>query len=129
MNEARLQSMPHFAIAFDLETHLIQPGLVAPPIVLGSAAEPRILRNLEDILSIVHNTLGDRTLRVERDSRDLVIVFSHRCKLCNKRHCVRVDEPMFLGAADTKAYVDLIYSEVEGLLQRPCPNMEIGKKA
>ena len=93
------------------------------------APQHTLLRNLEDILSIVHYTLGDRTLRVERDARDLVIVFSHRCKLCNKRHCVRVDEPMFLGAVDTKAYVDLIYSEIEGLLQRPCPNTEIGKKA
>jgi len=88
-----------------------------------------LLDNLEGMISIMHDTLGDRTLRVERDVRDLVIVFSHRCKLCNKRHCVRVDEPMFLGAVDTKAYVDLIYSEIEGLLQRPCPNMEIGKKA
>lgn len=42
MNEIRIASMPQYAIAFDLETHLIQPGLVAPPIVLGSAAEPRI---------------------------------------------------------------------------------------
>lgn len=93
-------------------------------------AAPRftLLDNLEGMIGIMHDTLGDRTLRVERDSRDLVIVFSHRCKLCNKRHCVRVDEPMFLGAADTKAYVDLIYSEIEGLLQRPCPNMEIGKR-
>lgn len=40
MKEERLLSMPRTAVAFDLETHLIQPGLVAPPIVLGSAAEP-----------------------------------------------------------------------------------------
>ncbi len=43
MNEARLASMPQWAIAFDLETDLIQPGLVAPPPVLGSAAEPQVV--------------------------------------------------------------------------------------
>ena len=94
-----------------------------------AAPQYSLLRNLEDILSIVHDTLGDRTLRVERDPQALVIIFSHRCKLCNKRHRVRVDEPMLLGAVNAKAYVELLYSEVEGLLQRPCPNMEIGKKA
>lgn len=97
----------------------------------SAPAAPRfsLIENLEGMIGIMHDTLGDRTLRVERDPQALVIIFSHRCKLCNKRHRVRVDEPMFLGAVDTKAYVDLIYSEVEGLLQRPCPNMEIGKKA
>lgn len=35
----RLDGMKEYAVAFDLETHLIQPGLLAPPIVLGSASE------------------------------------------------------------------------------------------
>ncbi len=39
MKDYRLNSMPQSAVAFDLETHLIQPGLVSPPLVLGSAAE------------------------------------------------------------------------------------------
>lgn len=39
MKSHRLATLWNNAIAFDLETHLIQPGLVAPPIVLGSAAE------------------------------------------------------------------------------------------
>lgn len=31
--------------------------------------------------------------------------------------------------ASLEAILEVIYSEIEGLLQRPCPNMEIGKKA
>lgn len=121
LGEATLEALK---VAADAHAKVVQEPPAAP-----FAPQYSLLRNLEDILSIVHDTLGDRTLRVERDPQALVIIFSHRCKLCNKRHRVRVDEPMFLGAVDTKAYVELIYSEVEGLLQRPCPNMEIGKKA
>lgn len=40
MNPARLDSLAQNAVAYDLETHLIQPGLVAPPIVCGSVASP-----------------------------------------------------------------------------------------
>lgn len=40
MNPDRLAAMPHFAVSFDWETHLVQPGLVSPPPVLASAAEP-----------------------------------------------------------------------------------------
>lgn len=39
MKDYRLAGMAQNAIAFDLETHLIQPGLLSPPPVLGSAAE------------------------------------------------------------------------------------------
>lgn len=39
MRAERLESMPTSSISFDLETALIQPGLDAPPPVLGSAAE------------------------------------------------------------------------------------------
>ena len=39
MRPERLAAMPRHAIGFDLETDLIQPGLLAPPPVLGSAAE------------------------------------------------------------------------------------------
>lgn len=39
MRPERLAAMPQRAIGFDLETDLIQPGLLAPPLVLGSAAE------------------------------------------------------------------------------------------
>lgn len=39
MRDERLDSMLSTAVALDLETHLIQPGLLAPPMVLGSAAE------------------------------------------------------------------------------------------
>ncbi len=39
MKDYRLVGMMQNAVAFDLETHLIQPGLLAPPLVLGSAAE------------------------------------------------------------------------------------------
>lgn len=39
MKSQRLDDMWHNAVALDLETHLIQPGLLAPPMVLGSAAE------------------------------------------------------------------------------------------
>jgi hypothetical protein len=35
----RLDGMKQYAVAFDLETHIMQPGLLAPPIVLGSASE------------------------------------------------------------------------------------------
>lgn len=38
MKLARLRSMLHTAVSFDLETHLTQPGLPAPPPVLGSIA-------------------------------------------------------------------------------------------
>lgn len=38
MNAARLASIPEFGRALDLETHLIQAGLLAPPIVCGSIA-------------------------------------------------------------------------------------------
>lgn len=121
LGEATLEALK---AAADQHEKVVQEPPAAP-----FAPQHSLLDNLGAVIGIMHDTLGDRTLRVERDSRDLVIIFSHRCKFCNKRHSVRVDEPMFLGAVDTKAYVDLIYSEVEGLLQRPCPNMEIGKKA
>ncbi len=39
MKTQRLDDMWHNAVALDLETHLIQPGLLAPPMVLGSGAE------------------------------------------------------------------------------------------
>ncbi len=39
MKSYRLDGMQQTALALDLETHLIQPGLLAPPMVLGSAAE------------------------------------------------------------------------------------------
>ena len=35
----RLDDLARTGIALDLETHLIQPGLLSPPMVLGSAAE------------------------------------------------------------------------------------------
>jgi len=39
VREERLNSMAQTAVAFDLETHMIQPGLLSPPMVLGSAAD------------------------------------------------------------------------------------------
>jgi DNA polymerase-1 len=39
MKPHRLDSLFAYALALDLETDLIQPGLLAPPMVLGSAAE------------------------------------------------------------------------------------------
>ncbi len=39
MRDYRLDGMRETALGFDLETHQIQPGLLAPPLVLGSAAE------------------------------------------------------------------------------------------
>ncbi len=39
MRDYRLDGAAQNAIALDLETHMIQPGLLAPPMVLGSAAE------------------------------------------------------------------------------------------
>jgi DNA polymerase-1 len=36
---ARIAAMAQHAVALDLETHLIQPGLVTPPIVVGSGAQ------------------------------------------------------------------------------------------
>lgn len=39
MNSYRLKGMLQNAVAYDRETDLIQPGLIAPPPVLGSAAE------------------------------------------------------------------------------------------
>ncbi len=39
MDAERLAAMPWFAISLDLETDLIPPGLKAPPMVLGSAAD------------------------------------------------------------------------------------------
>ncbi len=41
MNSQRLAAMLTNAISFDTETHLIQPGLLAPPLVCGSIAEWR----------------------------------------------------------------------------------------
>lgn len=38
MDRARLASLPRSAVAFDVETHLMQPGLMAPPLVCGSVA-------------------------------------------------------------------------------------------
>lgn len=38
MRPERLASMPQFAVAWDFETHLIQPGLLAPPPVVASVA-------------------------------------------------------------------------------------------
>ncbi len=40
MRPHRIASMPQTAVAYDRETDAIQPGLIAPPPVLGSAAEP-----------------------------------------------------------------------------------------
>lgn len=39
MNSARLQTMLSNAIGFDTETHKVQPGLLAPPLVCASIAE------------------------------------------------------------------------------------------
>lgn len=39
MKDYRIASMPQTAIAYDRETDLIQPGLISPPPVLGSASE------------------------------------------------------------------------------------------
>jgi hypothetical protein len=39
MKSYRLDGMLQNALAFDLETDLVQPGLLSPPFVLGSAAE------------------------------------------------------------------------------------------
>lgn len=39
MNDYRISGMLETAISIDLETDLIQPGLLCPPIVLGSASE------------------------------------------------------------------------------------------
>lgn len=39
MNTARLQEMLANAVGFDTETHMIQPGLLAPPLVCASIAE------------------------------------------------------------------------------------------
>lgn len=39
MKDYRLDGMLRYAVSFDLETFRIQPGLVSPPMVLGSAAE------------------------------------------------------------------------------------------
>lgn len=47
MNPERLAAMPHFAVSFDWETHLVQPGLVSPPPVLASAAEPEPVNSQE----------------------------------------------------------------------------------
>lgn len=81
------------------------------------------------LINIMHDTLGDRTLRVDRDPLCFGYVFSHRCKLCNNRHSVRVDEEaLFSVKYEPRQFVELLYNEVESLLQRPCPNMEIGKK-
>lgn len=38
MRASRLDTLGTYGVAFDLETHLIQPGLVVPPIVCGSVA-------------------------------------------------------------------------------------------
>ncbi len=51
------------AISFDLETHLIQPGLLAPPMVCGSAAEPSTRGALLDkaqTRAVFSAILGDR---------------------------------------------------------------------
>lgn len=41
MRSSRLDTLATYGVAFDLETHLIQPGLVVPPIVCGSVATNR----------------------------------------------------------------------------------------
>jgi DNA polymerase-1 len=42
VNSTRLDAMRTDAVAFDTETHMIQPGLVAPPLVCGSFAIPNL---------------------------------------------------------------------------------------
>lgn len=39
MRSERLDALPTVGLALDLETHALQPGLISPPMVLGSAAE------------------------------------------------------------------------------------------
>lgn len=62
MKAYRLDSMPQNAIAFDLETHLVQPGLLAPPLVLGSAAE---LGQHEWLVNVCKHCRGTRGLTPE----------------------------------------------------------------
>ncbi len=51
MKSERLDRLALDGVAFDLESHLIQPGLVAPPIVCGSAAESQDGKMRGSILS------------------------------------------------------------------------------
>lgn len=60
MNEARLNSMWKYALAYDRETDKVQPGLIAPPPVLGSASE-----------------MGPHEFKRERDNHE-------RCVWCHK---------------------------------------------
>lgn len=60
MNSARLDAMNRDAIALDLETHLIQPGLVAPPIVCGSIAEPSVVEEHVGKKINLHGALLDK---------------------------------------------------------------------
>lgn len=68
MNNARLNSLLDEGVAFDLETHVVQRGLLAPPLVCGSSAwfvdgeVPRIDADIHDkaqALQTFLDILGD----------------------------------------------------------------------
>jgi hypothetical protein len=61
MRAERLQSMAEQAIALDTETHLVQPGLLAPPMVCGSAAR------LDDGQIVGHLLSPERTRELFTD--------------------------------------------------------------
>lgn len=81
MNDARLSELLTNAVAFDTETHRIQPGLAAPPLVCGSfaswgAGQPRtILRDATATLDALTEILeGDATLAGANIAYDMLVV-------------------------------------------------------
>jgi len=90
MRAERLALMAHNAVGFDLETHRIQPGLVAPPIVVGSLAVPagngRVVGELLDLAgarAAFAGLLADPryTLVMANGSFDLICLINDAARL------------------------------------------------
>lgn len=74
MNPERLALLPQNGISLDLETELIQPGLITPPMVLGSAAEVKDGKIVGKILS--KEDVRKIFLAILRDPRFTLVVFN-----------------------------------------------------
>lgn len=100
MRPERLAAMPHFAIAFDWETGLVQPGLVSPDPVLASAAEPEPVMRGDGSGAIAKINLSARIL----DKQSARSVF--RAILADERYTICVANgpfDFFVSAVDAAA--------------------------
>lgn len=71
---------PEKLIAFDLETHLIQPGLLAPPVVCGSMADTKggqLLSASEAASTFLYICRSDRVLVGANIAFDVICMLMH----------------------------------------------------